>query len=187
MLSKKDYKDEDGNKDLVVFTMAVFAWKEECKAMRVRKDRYRYNESNAWALTYDQCSPELKNKLEGVEGYEKAKENNYIIQLLKMIRNYCCQFDTLNNEYLSIIGVFKNLFFFWQKPDQANTDYHKDFMALVKVIEEYGGPGSIRHFPNMIKKELELKILGIDMSKATFDQVKEAKGPSEKNPCCTHA
>ena len=49
------------------------------------------------------------------------------------------------------------------------------FMALVKVIEEYGGPGLITHFPNMIKKELELKNPGVDMSKATPDQMKEAK------------
>jgi hypothetical protein len=56
MPSKKDYKDKDGNKDPVAFKMVVFAWKEEFKAMRVRKDRYRENESNAWALIYDQCS-----------------------------------------------------------------------------------------------------------------------------------
>ena len=61
------------------------------------------------------------------------------------------------------------------KPDQANADYHKDFMALVKLIKEYGGPGSITHFPNMIKKELESKDTGVDMSKAMPDQVKEAK------------
>jgi hypothetical protein len=48
-------------------------------------------------------------------------------------------------------------------------------MALVKVIEEYVGPGSITHFPNMIKKELESKNPGIDMSKATPNQMKEAK------------
>ncbi len=47
MPSKKDYKDKDDNKDPVAFKMAVFAWKEEYKAMRVRKDRYRDNESNA--------------------------------------------------------------------------------------------------------------------------------------------
>jgi hypothetical protein len=128
--------------------MAVFAWKEDYKAMRVRKDRYRDNKSNAWALKYDQCSPELKNKLEGAEEYEKAKETNNIIHLLKMILNYCCQFNTLNDEYMLIVGVFKNLFFFWQKPDQANADYHTDFIVLVKVIKEYGGPGSITHFPN---------------------------------------
>jgi hypothetical protein len=77
---------------------------------------------------------------------------------------------------VSIVGAFKNLFLFWQKPGQANADYHEDFMALVKAIKEYGGPASITHFPNnMIKKELELKNPGFDMSKATPDQVKEAK------------
>jgi hypothetical protein len=175
MPSKRDYKDKDGNEDPVAFKMAVFAWKEDFKVMRVGKDRYRDNESNAWASIYNQCSPELKNKLEGAEEYEKAKETNKMIQLLKMIRNYCCQFNTLNGEYVSIVGAFKNLFFFWQKTDQANTDYHKDFMALVKVIKEYGGPESITHFPNMIKKELKSKNPGIDMSKATPDQMKEAK------------
>jgi hypothetical protein len=65
------------------------------------------------------------------------------------------------------VGAFKNPFFFWKKPEQANTAYHKDFMALVKVIKEYGGSGSIMHFPNMIKKELESKNPGINMSKAT--------------------
>ncbi len=74
-----------------------------------------------------------------------------------------------------IVGAFKNLRFFWKKPDQANADYHKDFMAFVKVIEEYGGPGSVTHFPNMIKKKLESKNPGIDMRKAAPNQVKEAK------------
>ncbi len=73
---KRDYKDKDGNEDPVAFKMALFAWKEDSTAMGVRKDRYRDNELNAWALIYDQCSPELKNKLEGAEGYEKAKEKN---------------------------------------------------------------------------------------------------------------
>ncbi len=64
MPSKRDYKDKHGNKDPVAFKMAVFVWKEDYKAMRARKDRYRENESHTWALIYNQCSPELKNKLE---------------------------------------------------------------------------------------------------------------------------
>jgi hypothetical protein len=39
MLSKRDYKDKDDNKNPVAFKMAVFAWKEENKAMRARKER----------------------------------------------------------------------------------------------------------------------------------------------------
>ena len=48
-------------------------------------------------------------------------------------------------------------------------------MAVIKVIEEYGGAGSLAHFPNMIRKELASKNV-TDMSKATPDELKEAKG-----------
>ncbi len=44
---------------------------------------------------------------------------------------------------------------------------------MVEVIEEYGGAGLLTYFPNMIKKELVTK--GIDMDKASGDEMKEAK------------
>ena len=47
---KADYKDENGDEDPDAFEMAVFAWKEDYKSMRARKDKYQDNESNAWAL-----------------------------------------------------------------------------------------------------------------------------------------
>jgi hypothetical protein len=55
---------------------------------------------------------------------------------------------------MGLVGAFKNLLYFFQKPTQSNSDYHEDFLALVKVIEEYKGAGSLTHFPNIIKKEL---------------------------------
>ena len=90
-----------------------------------------------------------------------------------MIRSYCCQFDLLNDEYMSIIGALKNLFFFYQKPEQSNSDFHEDFMALVEVIKEYRGGGLLTHFPNMMKKELSTK--SVNMDKATTDKMKAAK------------
>jgi len=152
--TKAQYTDANGDFDDDAFEMAKFAWKKDYKGMKHRMDKYNDNESNAWALIYNQCSPELKNKLEGTSGYDNAKSSNDIIKLLTMIRGYCCQFDTLNDEYMSIVKSLKNLFFFFQKTEQTNSEFHEDFMALVEVIEEYGGSGSLTHFPNMIKKEL---------------------------------
>ncbi len=43
-------------------------------------------------------------------------------------------------------------------------------MALVEVIEEYGGGGSLSYFPNMIKKELS-----VDLDKVSADEMKAAK------------
>jgi hypothetical protein len=115
----------------------------------------------------------MKVKLDGMSGYEQSKKDNDVIALLAMIRGYCCQFDAINDEYIGLVGAIKNLPYFFQKPMQSNLDYHEDFLALVKVIEEYGGARSLTHFPNMIKKELLSD--NIDVTKATADLTKKAK------------
>ncbi len=76
-------------------------------------------------------------------------------KLLTMIQGYCCQFDVLNDKYMAIVAAIKNLLYFFQKGDQANGDYHEEFMAMMEVIEEYRGAGSLTHFPNLLKQELE--------------------------------
>ena len=76
---------------------------------------------------------------------------------------------------MSIIKLLKNLFYFFQKVEQSKFKFHNDFMVLVEVMEEYGGAGSLTHFPNMIRKELVSKNIA-DMSKSTLDELKEAKG-----------
>jgi len=49
-------------------------------------DKYKDNESNVWALIYNQCSPELKNMLRGTEGYERAKGTNGLVRILFRFR-----------------------------------------------------------------------------------------------------
>ncbi len=40
--------DEDGNPDVDMFEMAIFAWKEDYKSMKLRMDKYRDNEHQKW-------------------------------------------------------------------------------------------------------------------------------------------
>ena len=70
----------------------------------------------------------------------------------------------------------KNLLYFFQKPNQTNSDYHEDFLAMVEVIEEYGEAGSLTHFPNMLKTEVTAaKNANGNMGKATEEEVVTAK------------
>jgi hypothetical protein len=46
-------------------------------------------------------------------------------------------------------------------------------MVMLKVIKEYRGAGLMIHFPNMLKQELEAN--GIDLSKATSEQLEAGK------------
>ena len=50
--AKDECVDDQGTFDEDIFDMAKFTWKEDYKAVRVRKDKYNENESNAWALIY---------------------------------------------------------------------------------------------------------------------------------------
>ncbi len=169
----KDCCDSNGDPDPDAFNMAVFAWKEDYKLMKLRMDKYKGNKSNVWALIYNQCLGELKNKLKGTQDYDTAKSGNNVAKLLRMIHGYCCRFNLLSDEYMAIVAAIKNLFYFFQKAEQSNADYHEDFTGMLKMIEEYGGTGSMTNFPNMLKQELDAD--GIDLSKAMSDQVKEGK------------
>ena len=60
--NNEDCCDDNGDPDSDAFDMAAFAWKEDYKSMKLRMDKYKGHESNAWALIYHQCSLELKNK-----------------------------------------------------------------------------------------------------------------------------
>jgi hypothetical protein len=74
---------------------------------------------------------------------------------------------------MAIIAAIKNLFYFFQKNNQSNANYHEDFITMLEVIEEYRGAGSVTHFPNIFKKKIES--MGMDLAKATSDQLKQAK------------
>jgi hypothetical protein len=43
-----------------------------------------------------------------------------------MIQGYCCQFDSLNDEYVGLVRATKNLLYLFQKPTQCSLDYHSD-------------------------------------------------------------
>jgi hypothetical protein len=55
----------------------------------------------------------MKVKLDGTSGYEQSKNDNDVIALLTMIQGYCCKFDALNNKYVGLVGVIKNLLYFF--------------------------------------------------------------------------
>ncbi len=62
MPTKSKYVNKDDNPDVDAYVIAKFMRKEYYKAMRARKDKYNNNQSNPWALIYNQCAPELMNK-----------------------------------------------------------------------------------------------------------------------------
>jgi hypothetical protein len=82
---KSKCMDSAGNYDANEYDVAKFTWKEDWKLIKTREQKYKENKANAWALVYNQCSSELKVKLDGTSGYEQLKNDNDVIALLAII------------------------------------------------------------------------------------------------------
>jgi hypothetical protein len=67
-LDKSKCLDDAGKFNPDKFKMAKFTWKKDWKLMSSRKQKYKENEANAWALVYNQCSNKIRVKLEGTSG-----------------------------------------------------------------------------------------------------------------------
>ncbi len=103
----------------------------------------------------------LKNKLKGTRGYDTSKKDIDVVALLMMIRSYCCQFNTLNDEYMLIVGAIKNLLYFFQKTTQCNTGVTK-----MNLEGELGGM-TVHHTPKSIANVLSLKCVA-EMHRVTY-------------------
>ncbi len=77
--------DSAGNYNADEYDMAKFTWKEDWKLIKTREQKYKENQANAWALVYNQCSSEMKVKLNGTSGYKQSKNDTDVIALLTMI------------------------------------------------------------------------------------------------------
>jgi hypothetical protein len=51
------------------------------------------NKKHTYALVIGQCSSNLDSKLQGSTAFAQAKADQDVVQLLLVIRGYCCHFD----------------------------------------------------------------------------------------------
>ena len=90
-------------------------------------------------MIYGQCSPKLISKIKASSLWEQANKDQDVVQLLKIIRGYCCEFDKHQQSTWGLIAAKLRVSTFYQKSGQSVTDYIEELEALVKVVKTYGG------------------------------------------------
>ena len=56
---------------------------------------------------------------------------------------------------MATVVSHKKLFTFYQRDGVDNSSYHREFIALVKTIETYGGHGAIGIIPTFVAQKLQ--------------------------------
>ena len=59
------------------------------------------------------------------------------MELFKLIRGLCCKHDQNNNKFYAVFNSLRALFINFQKSDQTNNEYLKEFQAHMATLDDY--------------------------------------------------
>jgi hypothetical protein len=146
----------------------VYLWQQEVTEAKKRIMLLAKNKKRLYALVLGQCSPDLeRKKIKGADLYVQANCNQDVVQLLLIIRGYCCRF----NDNQQSIHAKHRISTYFQGYKFTITEYVEHFKALVGVVKIYGG--TYGNKPGLIKAQLlEQGVLAADVNMPNADKLK---------------
>lgn len=138
---------EDPRNDIV-----IFKWKENWKLAKRQEQYLESNTAKAYALVWEQCLEAMKTAVKGLPGHEQIADDVDLIELLKEIKGVACNHQANVQGTYALVQSTKTLWTHIQLPHVTNDQYMENFMALVGVIEHYGG--SLECSPGLVTKKL---------------------------------
>jgi hypothetical protein len=149
----------------------IYLWQEDVKEAKRKIALLKENKKRAYALIIGQCSPELVSKIRGSDLYAQADTDQDAVQLLLIIRGYCCSFDANQQSMFALEGAKHRVQVFIQGYDITVTDYVEYFMALVDMVETYGN--TYGNDPGLLREQL----IKQGVSAADVDKIIANGGP----------
>lgn len=89
----------------VVDPGTIYLWQEDVKEAKRKISLLEENKKRAYALIIGQCLPELVSKIWGSDLYAQADTDQDAVQLLLIIRGYCCSFDANQQGTFALEGA----------------------------------------------------------------------------------
>jgi hypothetical protein len=151
----------------------IFVWQEDYKEAKKVATQYNENMQRSYALVWGQCSPELRNKVKAAATYAAVSAAQDVVQLLLLIRGFCCSFDDQRQGTWSLQQAKKKAYLYIQREGISNTAYMEEFIALIKVVETYGGEWGQE--PGLITAKLQADTPMVDIDNPTEAELNRAK------------
>ena len=120
-------------------------WKEEYNTYKKQERNWEENNPAIYNLLTSYCTLAMKNRLEGMDGYEEVKEEQDGIALRGMLQQVMQQRDGQQNKMIQVVALDKKLFTLWQGQDQSLESYLSAHVGLVDAIKANGGHPGLSH------------------------------------------
>jgi len=115
---------------------------EEVKTIAKRRLKLQDSLKKGYATVYDQCSQEVRDKLEATDDWDKTQRDQSLHELIQKIERICVGFDDHKQEVFNLVQALKTLFLFTQGEKDTVDEYGRNFRSLWDTVEAFGGsPG----------------------------------------------
>ena len=137
-------------------------WKEEYTGWKRLKRNWGANNPAIYNLLLSYCILAMKNKLEGMDGNDKIRDEQDRIRLRLELQKIMQQQGGTKNKMVSVVALDKKLYCLWQSEDQSLESYLLAHVGLVDGIKATDGhPGYSHAGARVVAKEqgLDYKVI----------------------------
>jgi hypothetical protein len=98
----------------------------------VAKRQQKLGESlmKGFTTVYEQCSREVKEKLENTENWEAIQREQCLHSLIQKIKHICVGFDDHKQDVFSLVQALKALFLYTQLEKELVEEYRRNLKSL---------------------------------------------------------
>jgi hypothetical protein len=127
---------------------------EDVKMIAKRRLKLQDSLKKGYATVYDQCSQEVRDKLEATDDWERTQRNQSLHELIQKIEHICVGFNDHKQEVFNLVQALKTLFLFTQGEKDTVDKYGRNFRSLWDTVEAFGGsPGIHKGLVDGLLKE----------------------------------
>ncbi len=129
---------------------------EAVRAIAKRKAKLDNALKKGFATVYDQCSLEVRDKLEASDEWDRVQREQSLHNLNSKIERICVGFDDhkQEQEVFNLVQALKTLFLYTQTEKESVDEYTRNFKSLWDTLEAFGGSPGI--YQGLVKGLLAL-------------------------------
>ncbi len=125
---------------------------EEVKTVAKRQLKLENALMKGYATVYNQCSQEVKDKLEATNNWEHIQQNQSLHKLIQKAERICIGFNDHKQEVFNLVQALKMLFLYTQGEKDGVDQYGRNFRSLwgirsAKQDDNYGASNIVLPCP----------------------------------------
>ena len=83
-----------------------------------------------YATVYDQCSQEVRDKLESTDDWDKTQKEQSLKELIRKIERICVKFDGHKQEVFNLVQAVKTLYLYTQGEKESIEEYGRNLLHV---------------------------------------------------------